>query len=254
MRIFAISDLHVDYEDNAKWISNISTYDFKEDILIIAGDISDSLSSIEWALSNVVRRFKVVLFAPGNHELWCFRDKGIKSSLDKYIHVRSVVEASGALQSAYRTEGLCILPLVSWYDYSFGQPTQRLLDIWMDYLTCQWPAGYQMDDIATHLEQWNFFPELDKNEFCITFSHFLPRIDVLPEFIPNSLKILNPILGATRIECQLRKLNSKIHIYGHSHINQHTRIDDVIYVNNALGYPHETRITSKRLRCVHGRT
>ncbi|MEJ2229502.1 MAG: metallophosphoesterase [Alphaproteobacteria bacterium] len=251
MRVFAISDLHVDYEDNLKWIYNISSYDFTGDILVVAGDISDSLSLLERALSNFVRRFKVVLFVPGNHELWISRDKGIKTSLDKYTHIRSVVEASGAQQSAFRADGLCILPLLSWYDYSFGQPTQRLLDVWMDFRTCQWPTGFQMDDVATHFEQWNYFPELGDEEFVITFSHFLPRIDVLPKFIPDALKVLNPILGATRIERQIRKLNSKIHIYGHSHVNQHTHIEGITYVNNALGYPHETRITSKRLRCVY---
>jgi hypothetical protein len=41
-------------------------------------------------------------------------------------------------------------------------------------------------------------------------------------------------------------------VYGHSHVNRDVAIDGVTYINNAFGYPRETRITAKALRCVHG--
>ena len=251
MRVFAISDLHVDYEDNANWVRNLPCSEFTKDILIVAGDISDSLKLLDWTLTTLAARFKTVLFVPGNHDLWQHRDKGISSSLDKFEHVRSVATGAGASMSAFRTDGLCILPLLSWYDYSFGQPSDELLQVWMDYRACRWPEHYSMDDVSAYFERQNLPHEAVEGEFVITFSHFLPRIDVLPAFIPVSRRMLDPILGAARIDRQIRKLNSAIHIYGHSHVNWRTRIDGVSYINNALGYPHETMITSKRLVCVH---
>jgi hypothetical protein len=41
-----------------------------------------------------------------------------------------------------------------------------------------------------------------------------------------------------------------IHIFGHSHVNLRSLKDGTIYLNNAFGYPHETRRTAKALVCV----
>ena len=41
MRVFAISDLHVDYDENDQWVAGLSTADYVDDLLILAGDVSD---------------------------------------------------------------------------------------------------------------------------------------------------------------------------------------------------------------------
>jgi predicted phosphodiesterase len=43
MRVFALSDLHIDYEVNAGWVKSLSSVDYLDDVLILAGDISDKL-------------------------------------------------------------------------------------------------------------------------------------------------------------------------------------------------------------------
>ena len=72
----------------------------------------------------------------------------------------------------------------------------------------------------------------------------MPRLDVMPGFISCAGRLLYPILGSRHLDRQLRKLNSNIHVYGHSHVNRQVTIDGVSYINNAFGYPSETRITS----------
>ena len=74
MRIFAISDIHVDYEMNARWLAGLSMSEYREDVLILAGDVSDSLRRFDWALSLLTARFRRVLYVPGNHDLWVLRD------------------------------------------------------------------------------------------------------------------------------------------------------------------------------------
>ena len=50
MRLFATSDLHTDYKDNFRWLAEISDRDYRNDALIVAGDISDRLPIIRETL------------------------------------------------------------------------------------------------------------------------------------------------------------------------------------------------------------
>lgn len=251
MRVFALSDVHIDYEENAKWVANLSIAEYRDDALVLAGDVTDSLRLLEWCLGALARRFKKVLFTPGNHDLWVMREDRKKDSLQKFDEVCAVAESSGASMRALRERGLTIIPLLAWYDYSFGEPSQELKSVWMDYRACRWPSGVTEKDVAAHFAALNDEQVSAAGDVVITYSHFLPRIDLMPAFIPPAHKLLNPILGSTRLERQLRRLNSSIHIYGHSHINRRVKRDGVLYINNAFGYPSETRITSKNLTCVY---
>jgi predicted phosphodiesterase len=252
MRVFALSDIHVDYEVNAQWIANVSTADYRDDVLILAGDVTHVLRLLAWCLSIVVARFKKVLFVPGNHDLWVVREGLKKTSLQKLQEVSAVVESSGASMQSFREGSVSIIPLFGWYDYSFGEPSAELKAMWMDYSACRWPSGFREKDIAAHFAALNNHKPVSAiGEKVITFSHFLPRIDLMPEFIPAAKRLLYPVLGTTRLERQLRLLNPSIHIYGHSHVNRNVKIDGVTYINNAFGYPSEARIASKRLVCIH---
>ncbi|MEO8380293.1 MAG: metallophosphoesterase [Acidobacteriota bacterium] len=251
MRIFAVSDIHIDYDANAKWVAQLSTSDYREDVLILAGDVTDTLRLLEWGLTTLAKRFKKVLFVPGNHDLWVIRDGRHKTSLEKFDDVCTVVEASGASMQAFRGKGVTIIPLLAWYDYSFGAPSEELRAMWMDYRACRWPSGYSEDDVAAHFSALNDRPVAATTDQIITYSHFLPRIDVMPAFMPCASKVLYPILGSSRLERELRGLDADIHVYGHSHVNRNVKIDGVSYVNNAFGYPSETWITSKDLLCIH---
>jgi predicted phosphodiesterase len=252
VRIFATSDLHVDFAVNARWLDGLSTFDYRDDVLIVAGDVSDSLPLLERALAALARRFRRVFFVPGNHDVWVVRDAQSRTSLQKLAEVRKVVAQSGACIETALLEGVAIIPLFSWYDYSFGLPTEELQAIWMDYRACAWPADFRPKDIAAHFESLNAQIRAPAGASrIITFSHFLPRIDVMPAYIPPDKRVLYPVLGTRALDTKLRALGAHIHVYGHSHVNRRVRIEGVTYVNNAFGYPEETRIASKRLLCVH---
>lgn len=251
MRIFALSDIHIDYETNAQWIRNLSTADYQNDVLILAGDVTDSLLMLDWCLGTLAQRFRQVLFVPGNHELWVIREGREKNSLEKFDEVCRVVESSGASMQPFRTDGLSIIPLLGWYDYSFGQPGDDLRALWMDYRACRWPDGFTEADVTAHFTARNDGHAGVPGHTVITYSHFLPRIDLMPDYIPSAHRFLYPVLGSLRLDQQLRRLASSLHVYGHSHVNRRVTIDGVDYVNNAFGYPHETRIAAKDLLCIH---
>jgi Icc-related predicted phosphoesterase len=251
MRVFAVSDIHVDYDANAKWIAGLSTTDYRDDVLILAGDVTDAARLLGWCLSTLAARFKKVLFVPGNHDLWVIRDDRAKHSLQKFADVCAVAESSGVSMQAFRTRGVAIIPLLAWYDYSFGEPSEELRSMWMDYRACRWPSGVAEKEVAAHFAAVNEKQVSLWGDTVITYSHFVPRIDVMPDGIPSAQKLLFPILGSAHVERQLRRFNASMHVYGHSHVNRQVTIDGVSYINNAFGYPGETWITSKRLICIH---
>ena len=78
----------------------------------------------------------------------------------------------------------------------------------------------------------------------------MPRIDIMPSVIPPKRRILYPVLGSSLIDEQIRVIGSQIHLYGHSHVNLDITKDNTRYINNAFGYPSETRITAKKLVCL----
>ena len=106
-------------------------------------------------------------------------------------------------------------------------------------------------EVAEYFDGLNKIDVSASTRGVITFSHFLPRIDVMPNAIPLRHRYLYPVLGTTRLEERLRKLNSTTHVYGYSHVNRRVTIDGVTYINHAFGYPQETWIASKGLLCVY---
>jgi predicted phosphodiesterase len=253
MRVFAVSDLHLDYAANREWLAHLSRQEYKQDALILAGDISDKLPLLAEGFKALTDRFLAVLYVPGNHDLWISRD-GMRDSFEKFDAVRDLAIQHGVHVSPYRHGKLVIAPLLGWYDYSFGEPDDFIKGAWVDYRACRWPDGY--DDAAVT----RFFTErnpiasssdVDESDKIITFSHFLPRIDLMPDRIPSRHRKIYPVLGTRILEAQLRQWGASIHVYGHSHVNRHITLDGVTYINNAFGYPAEAHFTGRRLVHIH---
>lgn len=251
MKVFAISDIHVDYEENFRWFNNLSRFDYKNALLILAGDVTDLIPLFEKTLKCLRERFLEVLFIPGNHDLWVQRSH-VKHSIEKLDLIKNITYNCGILMQPFYCSTVSIIPLYSWYDYSFEQPSQDTLKTWMDYVACKWPDNYDDNIITQHFISMNEHITNNNNtdHFVITFSHFLPRIDIMPLCIPYEQRSLYAVLGTTLLEKQIRKLGSKIHVYGHSHVNNQVVKNNTLYINNAFGYPYETQITAKQLRCI----
>src|SRR6186713_2723152 len=155
MRVFALSDVHVDFDENAQWILGISKLDYQDDVLILAGDLTHKQPLLEWCLSTLAVRFKRVLFVPGNHDLWVLGESQEKTSLQKFMEVAASVEASGASMQPFVRGAARIAPLFSWYDYSFGAPSMELQDRWMDFRACRWPEGFGPVEATEHFAGLN---------------------------------------------------------------------------------------------------
>ncbi|MBF0102718.1 MAG: metallophosphoesterase [Desulfobacterales bacterium] len=249
MRIFAISDIHIDFEENFTWVYKLSETDYVNDILILAGDVTDQTRLLRDVFVKLRRSFHRLCFIPGNHDLWIYRDHDV-DSLSRFQTIQRIAADCGVDMEAIQLGQVTIVPLHSWYDYSFGQPSPYLKQVWMDYMACSWPNHYNEQAITHHFASMNEKNLSKDNDHIISFSHFLPRIDLMPISIPLQQRTLYPILGSTILGMQVAQLKPSIHIYGHSHVNQEIQIDSTLYINNAFGYPYERHIAAKRLKCI----
>lgn len=268
MRIFAISDIHIDFEENERWLSGLSTVDYLDDVLILAGDICHDTNRLKKTLINLNNQFAYLFFVPGNHDLW-IRDRDWKNSLEKFENIKQFCQANEIYQSSLRLKNnvnqniACIVPLLSWYTtpeqgddslYLQKPGEDQTNRMWADNYYTSWPGSNGEFIPSSHFAALNE-PRLNQtfDGNVISLSHFVPRQEAMfssnrvpdPEMIKkydrNPPFNFSRVAGSTKIERQIRKIGSEVHVYGHQHINRDREIDGVRYVSHCLGYPKERK-------------
>jgi 3',5'-cyclic AMP phosphodiesterase CpdA len=245
VRCWAVSDLHVDYAGNLRWVEALSREDYTDDALLLPGDLSADEGLQERVLRGLADRFAAVFFTPGNHDVWVRRGEGI-DSLRRHERLLECCAGYGVHTAPARFGPLTVVPLLGWYDFSFGRPSAELRERWADFRHCRWPAGMDVPEVAAFLLGLNPPPERPAGP-VVSLSHWLPRIDALPERVDPERYLLTPVLGARALDGRLRAWGSTWHLFGHSHLNARRVHGGVTYVNNAYGYPSEGRFTRKAL-------
>ena len=240
MRIFAVSDIHTDFKKNWSVMEQLSETEYRKDVLILAGDIADQLGTIGNTLSLLRTKFARVFYVPGNHELWV--RTGDQDSLEKFTRILGLCDALNVETRPAQVRDYWIVPLFSWYHPSFDLESvgdDDELEGWGDFRFCRWPRW--IEEVSSYFIQLNE-PNIRRYDGpVISFSHFLPRPELLPPRRNLRFKSLPKVAGSTSVENQIRRLGSSIHVFGHSHINYDCVLDGVRYVQNALAYPHEHR-------------
>lgn len=261
MRIFAVSDIHVDYPDNMAWIKNLSCYDYQNDALILGGDVSHLLTKLEITFELLISRFHKLFFVPGNHELWCHNGEHT-DSLDKFHYILTLCQELNIYTKAQYLAGITpvwIVPLFSWYTKpEQGRDSLYLpksgedvnLTAWTDNYLVKWPDDNLAANPAAYFLALNEKTQCQRYEApVITFSHFLPRADLIrAQALPvRAKKQVDPhpsfnfsrVAGTHELDRQLRQLQAVIHVYGHQHRNRYRLIDGVLYISHCLGYVAE---------------
>lgn len=244
-RVFAISDLHVDFADNMQQMMSLSDHEYTDDVLLVAGDVSDRLSRLSQLLGSMKRKFHQVAFVPGNHELW-LRDDDSDNSLEKFSRLLALCEQLGVhtepFKVGHKNLAVWVVPLYSWYrtgdadGYSLvipkeGERWERCL--WRDKYRCSWPDSLGAD--ASGPADYFLALNNEKIERCydapiISFSHFLPRKELIFEdpamikrfceedaIIPSSARDPAPMFNFTRVagckklDLQIRALGATLH-------------------------------------------
>lgn len=125
-KLLAVSDLHVAFPENRKIVAGLwpeSTGDW----LLVAGDVGEIVADIEWALRTLSERFAVVVWVPGNHELWTHRSDPVQLRGEpRYRHLVELCRSLGVRTPedpflVWEDAGgpVTIAPLFLLYDYTF---------------------------------------------------------------------------------------------------------------------------------------
>tara|TARA_B100001540_G_scaffold81823_1_gene73498 strand:+ start:6275 stop:7348 length:1074 start_codon:yes stop_codon:yes gene_type:complete len=271
--VYACSDLHLEHETNAGWLRNLSKRDAR-DAVVVAGDVSDDIVLLEDALRRLREDvgFGEVFYTFGNHEVWLNggdAKRGVEDSAAKIDEIFEMCRRIGVKTSPERVgDGLWIAPIHSYHHRAFD--TEPLVEedvpgverVMNDFRFAKWPDGMddRTNDVAEYCDALNdvngawerFLSEIEQNpgDACVSFSHFVPNIKLIPEkrmlFYPN----LSQASGSLYLEARVNAIKSRVesrddgevrlaHVFGHTHFGWHAELDGIYFVQCALATPRE---------------
>jgi len=257
LELLALSDLHVENEPNRSALAALP--ERREDWLVLAGDVSDSVRGLAFALDLLLPKFAKLLWVPGNHELWVHPQAPASGrGVQRYAELVAACRERGVLtpEDEYvlwpeRVHGkeLCIAPLFLLYDYSFAPDEHAGHE-----RAVAWAAesGIEAaDEILLHpdpypsREAWcrarvaATAPRLERaarEHELVLINHWplrrdLVRLGRVPRY--------SPWCGTRETEDWHRRFRAHACVHGHLHVRATDLRDEVRFEEVSLGYPRD---------------
>ena len=272
VRVFAVSDVHVDHDVNAAWVRGVSGGNGGGGVLlrccVVAGDVSEDLDTLTRTLGEFRRGFDEVFYTFGNHELWLnANDEGKGDSKEKIQRIFDACEEIGVRTKPTKIgEDVWIAPVHAYHHREFDtepdveEPIPPVEQIMNDFRFSQWrDMDDGTDQVARYCDSLNddgweeFLAKVKSDDRVVSFSHFVPRIELLPEkrmlFYPNLPKASGSNFLRARVDALKARVDdgNMTHVFGHTHFGWNAEIDGVRYIQAALATPREW---SKRPRSL----
>lgn len=260
MKIYATSDIHVDsHYLNLRWWEELYQYCSKKppDILIIAGDLAETISGWNEALKLFKDSNFQCLIVPGNHDLWCRQEEltsedKLNEELPKVCLKNNWIYLPS---NVYQLNNWSFVGSPAWYDYSLMPSNhpftkndfikyERAGRRWMDGINCKWKdfngpdrdfelTNYFYNKLETQLMRTN-----TDNVFLVTHFPFYP------EFLNFTCKnwdheYFGAFMGSTKYRNLLNKYPIKHHICGHLHRFAKTKVVNCNAYLSPVGYISE---------------
>ncbi len=255
MKLLALSDLHVGFEENREALETLGAH--PDDGLILGGDLGETIEHLEIVLEIATERFARVLWVSGNHELWTHPHDGLRGvakykALVQLCRDFDVITPEDPFVVWEGEGGPCALALLFLlYDYSF-RPDDVAAEDALDWAAA---AGIMCaDERYLHPE-----PHASRQAWCsercdaaearlsaaaaqhplVIINHFslreeLVRLWRIPRF--------SLWCGTKRTEDWHRRFRAKVVVYGHLHMRATDWIDGVRFEEVSLGYPKHWRV------------
>jgi 3',5'-cyclic AMP phosphodiesterase CpdA len=257
--LLAFSDLHVAYSENRKIIEELKP-ESAADWLIVAGDVGERFSDVEWVLQVLSSRFSTVIWSPGNHELWTHPSDDVQlRGAERYARLVELCRGLGVHtpEDPYPVwdgeDGpVTIAPLFVLYDYSFQPPGVSGKD---EGLARAYASGVVCSD------EWLLHPDPypTREDWCRarveqTERALEARDPALPVVLVNHYPLVREptrVLrypqfaqwcGTERTAKWHVRYNAAAVVYGHLHIPRTTWHDGVRFEEVSLGYPREWQV------------
>tara|TARA_Y100000589_G_scaffold129650_1_gene123300 strand:- start:3055 stop:3894 length:840 start_codon:yes stop_codon:yes gene_type:complete len=260
MKIYASSDIHIDsHEQNFRWWTELYKYCLANppDILIIAGDLAETLNSWDKALQLFKECQFDCLIVPGNHDLWC-RNENLNSEDKLNLALPEICAKYGWIylpDGSVKIDNWIFVGSPAWYDYSL-MPADHPFTLddfmsyqrdgrrWMDGIYCKWKQ-FQSPNRDFQLTDY-FYNKLEKqlkeattdNIFLVT--HFPFYTEFLNFTGTNwNYEYFGAFMGSKKYRELLYKYPIKKHICGHLHRFARTKVADCDAYLSPVGYVKE---------------
>nr|WP_082772064.1 metallophosphoesterase [Actinoplanes sp. TFC3] len=254
--LYAVSDLHVAYEENRKLLGELHPRD-PGDWLIVAGDVAEVFGHVETTLRLLRSRFAEVIWAPGNHELWTHaRDTNQTRGVQRYEQLVEMCRHLGVRTPedeylVWRGEGgpAVVAPLFLLYDYTFRAPGTSTKEESLAY-------AYRTGVVCTDEELLHPDPYPDRESWCrARVAETGKRLAAIDPQLPTVLVSHWPLhrhptevlwypefaqwCGTELTADWHQRFRAATAVYGHLHIPRTTWQDGVRFQEVSLGYPRE---------------
>ncbi|MFI6458659.1 metallophosphoesterase family protein [Streptosporangium amethystogenes] len=261
--LLAISDLHIGYQENRRIVEELRPTS-ASDWLLVAGDVSEKVSDVAWALGLLADRFEKVVWAPGNHELWTHPSDPVQlRGEERYRHLVEVCRNLGVAtpEDPYLTwtgpgGPVTVAPLFVLYDYTFRMPGLATKE---EALARAYDKGVVCtDEMLLHPD-----PYPTRDAWCeARIAETERRLSARPPGVPTVLVNHYPLVreptlilrhpefaiwcGTERTADWHLRFDAATVVYGHLHIPRTTWHDGVRFEEVSLGYPREWRPRSAK--------
>jgi 3',5'-cyclic AMP phosphodiesterase CpdA len=254
VNLWAISDLHVGFEENRRAVTQLSAR--PADWLIIAGDTGESPAHLDFVLGIVTRRFAKIIWTPGNHDLWTpqtLADE--RRGQSHYQRLVKLCRSYGVLtpEDPYAVwpgagPRTAIAPTFVLYDYSF-RPDDVPPE---DAVTWAAATGVRCADE----DLLSPYPFQARAEWCaVRVAETEARLTAIP--VDTRLILVNhwplrrdhavlPRMPRFSIWCGTRateQWHARFRVdtvaYGHLHLRSTRELDGVRFEEVSLGYPRQ---------------
>lgn len=253
MRLYAISDLHLDFGPNLAALRALRPR--PDDWLLLAGDVGHSERHLELCLGLLTQRFARVVWTPGNHDLWT-TGPGEPRGEDKYRRLIELCRARDVLtpEDPFATvrvgqREVTVAPTMLLYDYSF-RPAG--IDVATAIQLAAEARCMCADELYLHPH-----PHRSVAAWCRQRVHDTEaRLAALPPDRPlvllNHFPLLQRLIririprfsiwcGTTATEDWHRRFNVAVVVTGHLHVRATDVLDGVRFEEVSLGYPSQWR-------------
>lgn len=236
MKIQYMSDLHLEFSDNSRWMKH-NELPVTGDVLVLAGDIfylKDKTAPVmnfwKWASKN----YRQVLIVPGNHEYYNYSDVMERGFQWKWMLRENV----GYYQNqAVRIDDTDFILSTLWShinpndEYFVWKGMNDFRQIKFGGKLLQVEEFNRMHEISIDFIRKNI--EESTASHIVVVTHHLPTLQVVAAHHRGS--VLNSAFAS---EYDNLIANSRIDawIYGHSHTNIDTEIGGTRVISNQMGY------------------
>ncbi|MGW8763892.1 metallophosphoesterase family protein [Streptomyces sp. NPDC055815] len=260
-RLLAVSDLHVAAGENRAVVDALKP-GHADDWLLVAGDVAEDSALFARTMSSLADRFRRVVWAPGNHELWTrSSDPQQLRGEARYRHLVEICRAAGVdtPEDPYPVwqspEGpVAVAPLFVLYDYTFYPPGATTVE---EGLAIAHESGVVCtDEYLLHPD-----PYPSRQEWCrARLEYTAERLAAVPPDLRTVLVNHYPLVrepteilrypefaqwcGTVHTADWHTRFRAAAVVYGHLHIPRTTHHDGVRFEEVSLGYPREWRTRS----------